>query len=403
MALTRYHLWKMLGALAVASFLVSTSGLALSPFLRIIATDLQTTLAAVANLLSFTAIFWGIASLLAGAASDRFGRRPILMAAVLAMGCSLLGLSSSQNYLAAALWMIAIGVSGGSFTGTVYAAVSDQVASQQRGRALGWIMTGQSLSMVFGVPLLALLGSTGGWRGALLIYSIVTAVMALVVWLALPADAIKSAPNLLPNSLLKNEEKTTPTPLQALIRPDIVALLCAGTMERICFAIVAVYIPTYLQMSYGVSLSQLALGLSLVAIGTVSGNMVGGFIADRVVARTLLYACSALITALIALPLLLWQPGLTLSLILGFTYSFTNSLGRPSLLASLSEVPNEVRGTVMGMNVTTASVGWLTAAALGGWLVTRVGFHALGLLCTFAGIVGCCLGVTHWHLRRRFA
>jgi DHA1 family inner membrane transport protein len=258
---------------------------------------------------------------------------------------------------------------------------------------LGWVITGQSLSMVLGVPLIALLGAVGGWRGAIMTYGVITALTALAVRLAVPADPQRTPP-------LADPANIPTTALTALARHDVLALLGAGTTERTCFAIVAVYMATYLQTSYGVSLSQVAFALAMVALGTVSGNMLGGYVADRFAARTLVYACSALATALLALPLLLWQPGLVSTIVLGSLYAFTNSVGRPSLLASLSEVPSEVRGAVLGMNVTMASVGWLAAAALGGWLVTQYGFHALAILCTLAGLLGCLLGLLHWHMTR---
>ena len=66
---------------------------------------------------------------------------------------------------------------------------------------------------------------------------------------------------------------------------------------------------------------------------------------------------------------MLWHPGVALSVALGFVYSLANAAGRPALMAALSEVPAEVRGAVLGLNITMSSVGWLGAAALGGWLV----------------------------------
>ena len=50
-------------------------------------------------------------------------------------------------------------------TGVVFAEVSARVEDYQRGRALGWVMTGQSLTLVLGVPLAAYVGSMIGWRG----------------------------------------------------------------------------------------------------------------------------------------------------------------------------------------------------------------------------------------------
>lgn len=388
--MTPHRLVGMLVVLSGASFMVSTAGVILAPFLRILADELQTPLVAITNLVSFLAVSWGISSFFVGALSDRIGRKPILVIAVAGMGLAQLSFSQTPSYLLAVFCQMFAGISGGAFFGTVFAAVSDHVSNERRGRALGWVITGQSLSLVLGVPLITLLGSVGGWRGALMCYSAVMALMVLLVWALLPSDPPRS----------KNPGGRPPTPLTALLRPDIVLLLGAGIAERVCFAIIAVYLAIFLQGSYGVSLTELAFGLALVAFGNVVGNLMGGQLSDRIHARTLMYALSALLTAALALPLMLWRPGLTVSLGLGFAYSFANALGRPALIKTLSEVPPEVRGAVFGMNITSASVGWLTSAALGGWLVTHMGFGALGVLSALAATVGAALGFSHWWLRR---
>jgi DHA1 family inner membrane transport protein len=112
-------------------------------------------------------ISWGLVSVTAGAASDRIGRRPVLVAAVLALGTARLGLAHTHGLGVAGLWQLLAGVGGSGFMGTVFATVSDRVPPSQRGRALGWVITGQSLSLVVGVPLVTLLGAVGGWRVAL--------------------------------------------------------------------------------------------------------------------------------------------------------------------------------------------------------------------------------------------
>ena len=103
----------------------------------------------------------------------------------------------------------------------------------------------------------------------------------------------------------------------------------------------------------------------------------------------------------LGLPLMLWHPGVTLSVALGFAYSLANAAGRPALMATLSEVPAEVRGAILGLNVTMSSVGWLGAAALGGWLVARHGFGSLGLLTAAVSLSGAFFAVVAWGARRR--
>ena len=105
-------------------------------------------------------------------------------------------------------------------------------------------------------------------------------------------------------------------------------------------------------------------------------------------AMLLTISVASTVTAALGLPLMLWRPGVTLSVALGFVYSFANAAGRPALMAALSEVRGEVRGAVLGLIITMSSIGWLSAAALGGWLVAQYGFGSLGVLTGLGGGAG---------------
>ena len=86
-------------------------------------------------------------------------------------------------------------------------------------------------------------------------------------------------------------------------------------------------------------MQALALGLALVAMGNLTGNLLGGWLADRVAARPLVVAVASAGTGALALPLMLWHPSVTLSVGIGFAFSLANAAGRPALMASLAEVP----------------------------------------------------------------
>jgi MFS transporter, DHA1 family, inner membrane transport protein len=298
----------------------------------------------------------------------------------------------SDSYAVAVAWRLVGGVGGGAFMGTVFAAVSDHFPATERGRALGWIVTGQSLSLVFGVPMVTLVGAFVGWRGALGGLGLSVLLATLAVWLALPRSAAR-----------REDRPESTTPILELLTPRVVALYGANTMERLCFAAVVVYLASYLIASYGVSLQELALGLALVALGNLVGNVMGGHITDRLPARPLVAAGSLVLTAVLALPLLLWQPGVATSIALGLVYSLANALGRPALLAAVSEVSSEGRGTLMGLNITFSSFGWLGASALGGLLITSYGFEALGILAAAAGLIGAALAALSWAAGVRLA
>jgi predicted MFS family arabinose efflux permease len=380
----------MLPALCAVTFVVTSSGIALSPFLLDMARELRTTLGSVANLVAVMNVTWGATSVTAGFTSDRIGRRPVLLAAVLTLGAARLGLGLAQSYAAAIAWQLLAGIGGGAFMGTVFAAVSDHVPPGQRGRALGWVMTGQSLSLVVGVPLITLVGALAGWRGAMGVHAGAAAATVLALLAAVPRRGAVAAAAGAPRGSVR-----------AVLGARILALLGAATAERACFAAMAIYLPTFLLATYGVALSALAVALALIALGNLAGNLLGGWLADRITARPLAFAAASAATGALALPLMLWRPGLGASIALGFAYSLANAAGRPALMAALAEVPADVRGTVLGLNISVSSIGWLGAAALGGWLIEARGFAGLGAYGAALAVAGAGSGVLAWRLRRR--
>jgi DHA1 family inner membrane transport protein len=380
--MTDGRMMSMLIALCTATFFVTSAGNSTAPFINLITRDLSTTLPAVAHLFSIQALAWGITSLVAGMVSARFGQRALLVGGILLMGVTRLGFSVADNYSAAVVWQILSGIGGGAFMGIVYATVSEHAPPDVRGRAMSWVITGQSLSLVIGVPLITLLGAFGGWRGAVVAHGALVLLSAIAVRLATPAD-----PPAVPHA------ERPKIPYATLLKPKLVALLVAGTTERMCFAVIAIFLPAYLQLAYDTTLGGLALVLALVAVGNLIGNIAGGRIADRTRSKARVFAVASALTAVVVLPLLAWHPGLGVSVVFGFVFSFVNAAGRPSLMATLAEVPAELRSALFGLNVTMASVGWLLAGSVGGWLIATSGFAGLGAFCAVVAAVGCGLAL----------
>lgn len=372
----------ILVSLVLATYLANVSAIAMTPFLLDIARGLDADLAAVGVLLAASSVTWGIVSIFAGVASDRFGRRPVLLVGLVGLALSPLGLAFALVIPVAFVARVIGGFGGGAFMGTAFAAASDAFPSAERGRALGWMITGQSIALVLGVPLVAYIGSFIGWRGALAIQGVAVVFAALLVWLAVPGQPPRKPADVAP----------APSVL-TLLTPRVTALMLANTMERFCYGGVAVYLATFLTTSYGISLELLAVGLGMVALGNLVGNFIGGELSDRLRSRTALAAISLAVTGALALPLLLWQPGLWISVLLGFVYTAANAIGRPSLVAAVSEVSNEARGALLGVNMTFASFGWLGSQAFGGWLIATMGFPVFGLLIASCGMVGAVFAV----------
>src|SRR5688500_14421435 len=114
--------WFVLLSLSLASYLANASAIAMTPFLLDIARDLDADLAAMGILLAIGSVTWGIVSVFAGFASDRFGRRPVLMAGLVGLALAPLGMAAATAYWFGLLARFAGGFGGGAFMGTAFAA-----------------------------------------------------------------------------------------------------------------------------------------------------------------------------------------------------------------------------------------------------------------------------------------
>ena len=161
------------------------------------------------------------------------------------------------------------------------AEASARTVDRQRGRALGWVMAGQSLTLLVGVPAAAAIGTLIGWRGV----NLCVAVLALLAALGLFATTLR------PVDGPRKAGVAAPSLRAALSRP-VLNLLAMGVAERICYGLTVVYFATFLQSTYRLSLGQVALPLALFALGNIVGTVIGGQLADRLRDRMLTFAAA---------------------------------------------------------------------------------------------------------------
>ncbi len=383
--------WRLVIAGCIGFFAATATGSTRAPFLPDMAADLNASLPAIANLFGVTAAAWGTSSYLAGRASDRLGRRGFLIVCPALLALAMAAAAYVQTYWALVAVVIAAGMFCGAFTTSILAEVALRTHSSFHGRALGYVMSGQSLTLLFGVPVAAWLGAAIGWRGmhlalaGLASFAVVCILFGLGKAKPAPAGgAVQSA-----------------VPLRAALTGPVVRLFLALIVERVSFGLAAFYYASYLRTTYGLAIDAVALPLAGFALGNIAGTIAGGQVADRLPFRRISFAVALVTSGCLALPWFLLQWGVAFTVTLGVLFAFFNALGRPSLLAALADVPAEVRGVVMGMNSSVASIGWLTAALVGGWLYASVGFSAFGPLMGLMCLAGALVVVPDSRIRQR--
>jgi DHA1 family inner membrane transport protein len=98
--------WALIAAASLGMFTAAASGTTRAPFLIEMAHDLSSSVPLVANLVAVTSIGWGLAAMVVGAGSDRWGRRPFLIGGPLALAGASAGVATAESFLTIAAWAV---------------------------------------------------------------------------------------------------------------------------------------------------------------------------------------------------------------------------------------------------------------------------------------------------------
>lgn len=363
---------------ACTVFVTLTAMAMLGPLLVVMAAEWRTTVPVVAQLATAAATAWAVAALLAGPVSDAYGRRPVLVAGALMIAAASIGTALAPDVASAAGFRILAGLGGGMLLPTGIALVGDVMPAERRATGVAVVTTQPGLSSVVGVPLVTLAAAAAGWRAAFAVVGTAMLACGVALWRRTP-------------------HSTGPRPvlgarLVRACRPSFVWFLVATNFAaRAMYGLVVIFFPPFLQEVHGLGTAELALPVSIVAVGTTGGLYLGGRIGKS--PRRLLVAEAATLAAVL--------PGLaafTLDSSLWLTVATTSLfmvLGMP--LATLTyvvgtEVGGPLRGTLAGLLSGSGYASYAIGAAVGGLAIARFGYAAasVGLLLALL-VSGLCL------------
>lgn len=363
---------------ACTVFVTLTAMAMLGPLLVVMAAEWRTTVPVVAQLATAAATAWAVAALLAGPVSDAYGRRPVLVAGALMIAAASIGTALAPDVASAAGFRILAGLGGGMLLPTGIALVGDVMPAERRATGVAVVTTQPGLSSVVGVPLVTLAAAAAGWRAAFAVVGTAMLACGVALWRRTP-------------------HSTGPRPvlgarLVRACRPSFAWFLVATNFAaRAMYGLVVIFFPPFLQEVHGLGTAELALPVSIVAVGTTGGLYLGGRIGKS--PRRLLVAEAATLAAVL--------PGLaafTLDSSLWLTVAMTSLFmvfGMP--LATLTyvvgtEVGGPLRGMLAGLLSGSGYASYAIGAAVGGLAIARFGYAAAsaGLLLALL-VSGLCL------------
>lgn len=303
-----------------------------------------------------------------GAVSDRIGRKLLLVGSSLGLAAATLVFAYSTSLPALFVARMLQGAADGMMWVTGFALIADLYGPEDRGRVMGYVMSGTSFGIMVGPSIGGWLYEIGGIR---------------LPFLFVSALALASAAGF---ALIQPERRQAsghPPSIWSVLRVREVALCAALVVATgTTIAMFEPVLPLFLAGSLGLSPSRTGLiwGAGAVA-GTVMPFVYGPWIARWGSRRMALLGLA--LTAL-GLPLLGLATGLRSALLLVVVVWLAIPLVITPSLAYMAEVTSfagaEAYGVGYGLYNTAWAVGLLVGPVAGGFLFERIGFEPLMLV-----------------------
>lgn len=270
--------------LFLGAFAVGTDGFMIAGLLPRIAQEFHTSTPIAAQLVTVFSIGYAVGAPVLASIFHRVDRRTLLGAglAVLAVTNALAALTPDLGVLFVA--RIGAALAAGVYSPTAAVVAAGLARPQRRGRAMSVITAGLTLSIVTGVPLGNLVGAQWGWRATFAGVAVLTAVLAVGLWLILPRIAAGASTGLRQR-------------VAALRRPGVGRVLLTTLLGILAGYLAYTYVAPVSQAMGATGAAALPIVLVCFGIGAAIGSTMAGFGVDRY-GQTLVVRSGALIQAL---------------------------------------------------------------------------------------------------------
>ena len=355
--------------LAAAGILMVTMGSRQSFGLYIspISTSTGMGIATISFALAIGQFSWGAIQPIAGALADRWGPRPILIAAilVLAVACALTPLVHEGFGLTVILGLMAsIGSGAGSFS-VLIGAATQRLPPEARAAASGVINSGGSLGQFVFAPLAQKLIQSIGWMGSMW-------VLAVSVLAALPLVGTLNSAHQQPRHPTETEHGLRRSVVDSLKNPSYLLLHAGFFTCGFHIAFLVTHLPGEVNLC-GLPASVASWSLAIIGLANIFGSLFAGSCVARYRSKYVLAAMYGSRALLIAWYLMMPRTEWVYYLFaagLGFTWLATV----PPTAAIVGKLfGTRYLSTLFGLTLLTHQIGGFLGAWLGGLAITRFG------------------------------
>lgn len=350
------------------------------PALPAMAADLGVEYDRVQILVSGYIAMTALVQLIIGPLSDRYGRRPVMIGALLILiASSLVCVISTSIEILTIARMIQTAVVAGLVLSR--AIIRDMVPMEEAASMIGYVTMGMTLIPMIGPTLGGLLSDAFGWRSNF----VAILIAALLVLLLVQRDLGET--NRLKSGSFSQQFRAWP---KLLASPRFWGYTMAGTFTSGAFFAFLGGAPFVGGTLMGLTPSMLGLQFMFIAAGYIAGNYLSGRFSKRAGIDTMMLVGGLVALAGAAIPILLFLQGFISSLAFfapQVIVGFGNGLSLPSTNAGIVSVRPELAGSASGLGGAITMGG----GALVSWIASRILSVETGAMPLLLVMLACCV------------
>ncbi|HIL98355.1 MAG TPA: MFS transporter [Pseudomonadales bacterium] len=339
--------------------------------------------ALVAGAFALTRIESGILGPLQGWLVDRYGPRPILRIGIVVFGCGFILFSQIDSLLTFYLTfaLIAVGSSLGGFATVMVSLVN--WFSRHRAKAISISQVGYSVGGLC-VPIVVLCLEAFGWRTTAMISGFVVLIVGLPL-----VQVVKHRPTEIGETADGVVEKPVSGSGQSLfsdrdftareaMRTHSFWLISLGhACALLTVSAVMVHLVPHLTGGLNFTLGQAALVVALMTGFQMLGQLMGGYLGDRINKRFICFGCMVFHT--LALVLVAFATDITMVIVFAVLHGLAWGIRGPLMVAIRADYfgPSSF-GTIMGFSSLIVMLGMSTGPIFAGYMADIYGNYEKG-------------------------
>lgn len=329
--------------------------------------------------------------------------------AILAVGSGLMSVSATLPVLLGVRF--AVGLAHGVFMAVASDAATRLVEPARAGRAVAVVWIGLTVALALGVPLGTFLGSLWSWRLVFLAIGVLALVGLGGLLCCMPGRSSPPQPDAQSGSQsgLKSGSKSGSQPgqlagqgpsrrgsvpprpqagsgmaagLRAIAHPRMLMTAGVGALVSVATFCFFTYVSPYLLQVTGAGVRQLSTAMLLFGLFSIGGNLLGGYLADRMDPdRAAMLALAALVATMLALFQFRASSWAVLALagVLGLVFFCIVTVLTLRLLKQAQHYVPAFAAVAAGLNIASFNLGTAVGGGLGSLTIAWAGLPVLPL------------------------